>query len=109
MLYEVITRIAEDGARGRQGFVEIEPLLTRVVERINELFERANPSDVTGVPTGFVDVDRMTSGLQAGDLIVVAGRPSMGKTAFALNIGEHVAIEQGLPVAVFSMEAYNFV
>ncbi len=99
-----VFRIAEDGARGRQGFVEIEPLLTKVVERINELFERANPSDVTGVPTGFVDVDRMTSGLQPGDLIIVCGRPSMGKTAFALNIGEHVAIDQGLPVAVFSME-----
>ncbi len=99
-----VFRIAEEGARGRQGFVEIEPLLTKVVERIQELFERANPSDVTGVPTGFVDVDRMTSGLQPGDLIIVAGRPSMGKTAFALNIGEHVAIDQGLPVAVFSME-----
>jgi len=99
-----VFRIAEEGARGRQGFVEIEPLLTRVVERINELFERANPSDVTGVPTGFVDVDRITSGLQPGDLIIVAGRPSMGKTAFALNMGEHVAIDQGLPVAVFSME-----
>ena len=96
--------IAEEGARGRQGFVVIEPLLTKVVERINELFERANPSDVTGVPTGFADIDRMTSGLQPGDLIIVAGRPSMGKTAFALNIGEHVAIDQGMPVAVFSME-----
>ncbi len=99
-----VFRIAEEGARGRQGFVEIEPLLTKVVERINELFERANPSDVTGVPTGFVDVDRMTSGLQPGDLVIVAGRPSMGKTAFALNIGEHVAIDHGMPVAVFSME-----
>jgi replicative DNA helicase len=99
-----VFQIAEEGARGRQGFVEIEPLLTKVVERIQELFERANPSDVTGVPTGFTDVDRMTSGLQAGDLVIVCGRPSMGKTAFALNIGEHVAIEQGLPVAVFSME-----
>jgi replicative DNA helicase len=99
-----VFQIAEEGARGRQGFVEIEPLLTKVVERIQELFERANPSDVTGVPTGFVDVDRMTSGLQPGDLIIVAGRPSMGKTAFALNIGEHVALDQGLPVAVFSME-----
>jgi replicative DNA helicase len=99
-----VFRIAEEGARGRQGFVEIEPLLTRVVERINELFERANPSDVTGVPTGFVDVDRMTSGLQPGDLIIVAGRPSMGKTAFALNIGEHVAIAEKRPVAIFSME-----
>ncbi len=96
--------IAEAGSRGRQGFVDIHPLLTRVVERINELFERANPSDVTGVPTGFVDIDKMTSGLQKGDLIIVAGRPSMGKTAFALNIGEHVAIDLQMPVAVFSME-----
>jgi replicative DNA helicase len=99
-----VFQIAEEGSRSRQGFVEIEPLLTQVVERIQELFERANPSDVTGVPTGFVDVDKMTSGLQPGDLIIVAGRPSMGKTTFAVNIGEHVAIEQGLPVAVFSME-----
>ncbi len=99
-----VFQIAEQGARGRQGFVEMEPLLTKVVERIQELFERANPSDVTGVPTGFADIDRMTSGLQPGDLIIVAGRPSMGKTAYALNIAEHVAIKQGLPVAVFSME-----
>jgi len=96
--------IAEAGARGRQGFVEIHPLLTQVVERISSLFERADHSDVTGIPTGFVDIDRITAGLQKGDLIVIAGRPSMGKTAFALNIGEHVAIEKGLPVAVFSME-----
>ena len=59
---------------------------------------------MTGVPTGFADLDRMTSGLQAGDLVIVAGRPSMGKTAFSMNIGEHVAVEEGLPVAVFSME-----
>ncbi len=56
------------------------------------------------MPTGFADLDGKTSGLQPGDLIIVAGRPSMGKTAFSLNIGEHVAIDQGLPVAVFSME-----
>jgi replicative DNA helicase len=99
-----VFRIAEEGARGRQGFIEIQPLLTKVVERIQELFERANPSDVTGVPTGFTDLDSKTSGLQPGDLVIVAGRPSMGKTAFALNVGEHVAIEQGMPVAVFSME-----
>lgn len=75
-----------------------------MVERIDELYHRDNQSDITGVPTGFVDLDRMTSGMQGGDLIIVAGRPSMGKTAFSLNIGEHVAVEQGLPVAVFSME-----
>jgi len=96
--------IAEEGARGQQGFQEIQPLLTQVVERIDELYHRDSSSDVTGVPTGFIDLDRMTSGMQAGDLIIVAGRPSMGKTAFSLNIGEHVAVEQGLPVAVFSME-----
>ena len=96
--------IAEEGSRGQKGFLEIQPLLTQVVERIDELYHRDNQSDVNGVPTGFVDLDRMTSGMQGGDLIIVAGRPSMGKTAFSLNIGEHVAVEQGLPVAVFSME-----
>ncbi|WP_423196934.1 MULTISPECIES: replicative DNA helicase [unclassified Cupriavidus] len=96
--------IAEEGARGQQGFQEIQPLLTQVVERIDELYHRDSTSDVTGVPTGFIDLDRMTSGMQPGDLVIVAGRPSMGKTAFSLNIGEHVAVEQGLPVAVFSME-----
>ena len=99
-----VFQIAEDGARGRQGFVNIDSLLTRVVERVQELFERANPSEVTGVPTSFTDLDRQTSGLQPGDLVIVAGRPSMGKTALALNISEHVAIDQGMPVAVFSME-----
>lgn len=96
--------IAEEGARGNQGFLEIGPLLTQVVERIDTLYHTANPSDVTGTPTGFVDLDRMTSGMHGGELIIVAGRPSMGKTAFSMNIGEYVAVEYGLPVAVFSME-----
>lgn len=96
--------IAEEGARGTQGFVGIQPLLTEVVERIDQLYHRDNPSDITGVPTGFSDIDSKTSGLQPGDLIIVAGRPSMGKTAFALNVAEYVAIDHGLPVAVFSME-----
>jgi replicative DNA helicase len=99
-----IFAIAEEGARGNQGFQEIQPLLTQVVERIDELYNRDNQNDITGVPTGFVDLDRMTSGLQPGDLIIVAGRPSMGKTAFSVNIGETVAVESGLPVAIFSME-----
>jgi replicative DNA helicase len=99
-----IFAIAEDGARGNKGFQEIQPLLTQVVERIDELYNRENQNDITGVPTGFVDLDRMTSGLQPGDLIIVAGRPSMGKTAFSVNIGENVAVESGLPVAIFSME-----
>ncbi|KWO47327.1 replicative DNA helicase [Burkholderia sp. MSMB1459WGS] len=71
--------IAEEGARGNQGFLEIGPLLTQVVERIDTLYHTANPSDVTGTPTGFVDLDRMTSGMHGGELIIVAGRPSMGK------------------------------
>jgi replicative DNA helicase len=99
-----VFRIAEEGERGRQGFHEIQGLMTRVVERIQELYERADPSDVTGVPSGFTDLDSKTSGLQPGDLVIVAGRPAMGKTSFALNIGEHVAIDKGMPVAVFSME-----
>ncbi|HEY8027282.1 MAG TPA: replicative DNA helicase [Burkholderiaceae bacterium] len=99
-----IFAIAEEGSRGAQGFQAIQPLLTQVVERIDELYNRDSTSDITGVPTGFVDLDRMTSGLQPGDLVIVAGRPSMGKTAFSINIGETVAIESGLPVAVFSME-----
>ena len=99
-----IFAIAEEGARGAVGFVDIQPLLARVVERIDELFSRDGANDITGVPTGMMDLDRMTSGLQQGDLIIVAGRPSMGKTAFSVNIGENVAIESGLPVAIFSME-----
>ena len=96
--------ISEEGARGKQGFLDMQPLLTQVVERIDLLYNRDNPSDVTGVPTGFTDLDRMTSGLQPGDLVIVAGRPSMGKTSLALNMGEHVALETGMPVGVFSME-----
>ncbi len=99
-----VFKIAEAGARGKQGFMELQPLLTQVVERIDMLFQRDNPSDITGIPTGFVDLDRMTSGLQPGELVIVAGRPSMGKTAFSLNIAENVALDSGLPVAVFSME-----
>jgi replicative DNA helicase len=99
-----IFQIAEAGAKTRQGFMEIQPLLTQVMERIDLLYHKDNPSDITGIPTGYRDLDRDTSGLQPGDLIIIAGRPSMGKTALALNIAEHVAVENKLPVAVFSME-----
>jgi replicative DNA helicase len=68
------------------------------------LYDREHPSDITGIPTGFHDLDMKTSGFQPGDMVIVAGRPSMGKTAFALNIAEHVALESKLPVAIFSME-----
>ncbi len=99
-----VLHIAEQGARGAQQVAAIGTLLASVVDRIETLYNRDDPSDVTGVPTGFSDLDRMTSGLQPGDLVVVAGRPSMGKTALALNMGEHVALAAGLPVVVFSME-----
>ena len=79
-------------------------MLARVFEKIDHLYHRDNPSNVTGVPTGYIKLDDMTSGLQGGDLVIIAGRPSMGKTALALNIAEHVAVDNGLPVAVFSME-----
>jgi replicative DNA helicase len=99
-----VFEIAEQGARGKQGFQDMPPLLTQVVERIDLLYNRDNPSDVTGVPTGFADLDRMTAGLQPGDLVIVAGRPAMGKTSLSMNIAEHVALESGLPVGIFSME-----
>jgi len=99
-----IFNINEEGARGRSGFQSLPDLLSQVVDRIGQLYDQSNRSGITGVPTGFTDLDKMTSGFQPGDLVIVAGRPSMGKTAFSLNIGEHVAVDQSLPVAVFSME-----
>ena len=99
-----ILGVSESTTRTGQGPIEIRPLLAQVVERIDYLYHRDNPSDVTGVPTGFIELDSKTAGLQPGDLIIIAGRPSMGKTALALNIAEHVAVEQRLPVVVFSME-----
>ncbi len=99
-----ILEVGERGQRGTQGFEPIQPVLARVFERIDRLYHQENKSDVTGLPTGFADLDERTAGLQEGDLVIVAGRPSMGKTAFALNIAEHVAVENGVPVAIFSME-----
>ena len=101
---KLVFSIAEASARGRQGFQEIPQLLTQVVERIDTLYKSENRTGITGIATGFTDLDRMTSGMQPGDLIVVAGRPSMGKTALALNIAEHVALVEKMPVAIFSME-----
>jgi replicative DNA helicase len=99
-----VLHIAEQGARGQRTYQALKDLLVSAVDRIEMLYNRDNPSDVTGVATGFVDLDKETAGLQPGDLVIVAGRPSMGKTALALNIGEHVAIDLKLPVVVFSME-----
>jgi replicative DNA helicase len=85
--------------------VQIEPMKDHVMgalERIEKLFE--NKGSISGIPTGFKDLDRMTSGLQPAEMTVIAARPSMGKTAFAMNIAEHVAVQQKLPVAIFSLE-----
>ena len=99
-----VFQIAEAGAKARQGFVKIDPLLTETVERIDMLYSRENKNDVIGLATGFIDLDRMTSGLQPGELIIIAGRPSMGKTALAMNMVEHVALAEKKAAAVFSME-----
>ena len=98
-----ILKIGEEGSRARQGFQSMDQLIVQLIDRVNELHENG-AEEVTGVRTGFYDLDRYTAGLQPGDLIVLAARPSMGKTAFALNIAEHVAVSEGLPVVVFSME-----
>lgn len=98
-----IMKIGEEGSRNKQGFFAMDGLVVDLLDRVQELADNG-AEDVTGVRTGFIDMDKMTAGLQKGDLIILAARPSMGKTAFALNIGENVAVNEGLPVAVFSME-----
>ena len=97
-----ILEIGESGGRTQKGLLKMTELLAEVMNRVDELHK--NPSAVTGKATGFVDLDEMTSGLQEGDLVIVAGRPSMGKTSLALNIAEHVGLELKLPVLIFSME-----
>ena len=99
---KAVFEIAEQGARGRAGFVSIKSLLRPALDRIEMLNERDDA--VTGLATGYDELDERTSGLQAGDLVIVAGRPSMGKTTFAMNIAEYGAVKQRSPVAVFSME-----
>ncbi len=98
-----IMKIGEEGSRNKQGFFSMDGLVVDLLDRVTELADNG-AEDVTGVRTCFIDMDKMTAGLQKGDLIILAARPSMGKTAFALNIGENVAVNEGLPVAVFSME-----
>jgi replicative DNA helicase len=98
----LVFEIAERGKRGRRGFRDIRSLLGAAVDRIDKLFQQDDP--ITGVPTGFTDIDEMTAGLQPADLIIVAGRPSMGKTTLAMNFAENAAIKHRLPVAIFSME-----
>jgi len=99
---QMIFEIAKNNNQAKAGFRKIDNLLSEAVDKIEELFK--TKKTVTGVPTGFTDLDKQTSGLQGGDLVVVAGRPSMGKTSFAMNLVEYAAINQNIPVAVFSME-----
>ena len=97
-----ILEIGESGGRSSESFAKMSQVLAEVMSRLDELHR--HPASVTGKATGFVDLDEMTTGLQDGDLVIVAGRPSMGKTAFSLNIAEHVGLELKLPVLIFSME-----
>ena len=97
-----VFEIAEQRQKGQAGFISIKDLLGTAVDKIETLFEQEG--NITGEGTGFTDLDDMTSGLQPGDLIIVAGRPSMGKTTIAMNMAENVAVGSGKPVAVFSME-----
>ena len=97
-----VFEIAEQGRRTGSGFVPLHDILGATIDRLDML--HANRGQLTGVSTGYDDLDRMTAGLQPGDLIIIAGRPSMGKTTLALNIAENAAIAANTPVAVFSME-----
>ena len=97
-----VFQIAEQGARTGKGYKSVTELMGDTLEKIQTLFE--NDAAYTGVPTGFEDFDAKTSGLQPSDLIIIAGRPSMGKTSFAMNIVESVAVKAKQAVAVFSME-----
>uniref|UniRef100_UPI002FBF0387 replicative DNA helicase n=1 Tax=Methylovulum miyakonense TaxID=645578 RepID=UPI002FBF0387 len=97
-----VFKIAEQKQRGQGGFIPIKALLAKAVDRIETLFEQ--DGNITGAATGFTDFDQLTSGLQPADLIIVAGRPSMGKTTIAMNMAENIAIKSDMPVAVFSME-----
>jgi replicative DNA helicase len=100
-----VFEIAEGGSRGRQGAVAVRTLLPGVIDQIDEAY--ANPDILRGLPTGFSDFDKMTGGLRPGDLVIVAGRPSMGKTTLAVNMAEYAALRPGdkrASVAIFSME-----
>ena len=99
-----ILAISEARTSKQGGLQPITASLGPVVDAIQALYDRDSVDSITGVPTGYVDFDRMTLGLQPGDMVIIAGRPSMGKTSFALNIAQHVGVELRLPVAVFSLE-----
>ncbi len=97
-----VFEIAESGSRGRQGFKSLKQVLPEAVDRIDLLHQ--SDGQITGVSTGYNKFDELTAGLQPGDLVIVAGRPSMGKTTFAVNIAENAAIGNKVPTAIYSME-----
>jgi replicative DNA helicase len=98
----LVFEIAEQGARGRAGFKSLKQILPDAVDRIDVLHQ--SDGDITGISSGYNEFDKLTAGLQGGDLIIVAGRPSMGKTTLAVNIAENAAIGAKVPTAIFSME-----
>jgi len=98
----LVFEIAESGSRGRSGFKALKHILPEAVDRIDVLHQ--SDGDITGISTGYNEFDKLTAGLQGGDLIIVAGRPSMGKTTLAVNIAENAAIGAKVPTAIFSME-----
>ncbi len=98
----LIFAIADKGSRRGAGFVSVQDSIKEAIDRIQELHEQEG--EITGVATGYKDFDQMTAGLHGSDLVIVAGRPAMGKTSFAMNIAEHAAIKHKVPVAIFSME-----
>jgi replicative DNA helicase len=102
-----VMAISEQAMKHSGGPQHVGPVMDAVLHRIDELASRKVQDDVTGLSTGFKELDKMTTGMQAGELIVVAARPSMGKTALALNIVEHVALEKRKAVAFFSLEMAN--
>jgi len=98
----MVFEIAEKGSRGRKGFQSLKQILPEAVDRIDLLHQ--SDGSITGVSSGYTEFDKLTAGLQAGDLVIVAGRPSMGKTTLAIDIAENAAIGSKVPVAIYSME-----
>ena len=98
----MVFAIADEGQRSGSTFVSVQEAINEAISKIQELHE--HEGEITGIPTGFNDLDKMTAGLQDSDLIIVAGRPAMGKTTLAMNIAQHAALAGGKAVAVFSME-----
>ena len=100
---QALFQVTQNG--DKEGPEAIQDILAVTTEKIDELSQ--NDGDITGLETGFTDLDDMTSGLQESDLVIVAGRPSMGKTVFACNMGEHIALTSKKPVLIFSLEMPN--